>query len=81
MKGMTRAEKMQALFHLYQSETEHKPATLREVIEWGVNQGMLKLPKSDPLDILAPLSRQSRRSRIKRRHSAHPLGDHGIRAA
>lgn len=50
---MNRNEKMQALFHLYQTETAHKPATTREVIEWAVSQELLKLPKSDPYDTLA----------------------------
>lgn len=51
---MNKNEKLQAVFHLYVTEHGYEPATAREAVEWGVEQGMLPKPrKVDPLDILA----------------------------
>ena len=53
---MTKNEKLQAVFHLYATEHGYEPATVREAVAWGVEQGMLPKPKDvDPLDILADL--------------------------
>jgi hypothetical protein len=50
---MTRNERLQAIFHLYESERGHQPATAREAVEWAVSEDMLALPVVDPFDSLA----------------------------
>jgi len=51
---MTKNEKLQAVFHLYATEHGYEPATVRDAVAWGVDQGMLPRPKNvDPIDILA----------------------------
>ena len=50
---MTKNEKLQAVFQLYASEHGYEPATARDAVAWGVEQGMLPRPKKiDPLDLL-----------------------------
>jgi hypothetical protein len=49
----TRAEQLQRVFLLYEEAHEHAPASAREACEWGVNNGILELPKIDRYDLLA----------------------------
>lgn len=49
----TKAEHMQTVWHRYGREHEHEPTTTREVVEWGVREGILALPRIDPHDVLA----------------------------
>jgi hypothetical protein len=50
---MTKNEKLQDVFRFYTSEHGHEPVTVRTVVIWGVEQGMLPRPKTvDPFDIL-----------------------------
>jgi hypothetical protein len=46
-------EKLQAVFHLYQTEHGHAPARTRDAVEWAVNKNLLTLPKTDPFAALA----------------------------
>jgi hypothetical protein len=48
-----RAEQLQKVFRLYEEAHEHVPASAREACEWGVNSGLLELPKIDRYDLLA----------------------------
>lgn len=51
---MTKNEKLQAVFHLYETEHGHQPVTMRDVVSWGVEKGLLaRPPKLDPIDVLA----------------------------
>ena len=51
---MTKNEKLQAVWHLYESEHGHQPARTRDAVEWGVKQGGLEEPKLiHPYDVLA----------------------------
>ena len=49
----TKIENLQALWHKFESERDHAPTGTREVVEWAVARGLLKLPDIDPYDVLA----------------------------
>ena len=49
----TRSDQLQNVFRLYEKEHDHLPASAREACEWGVEQGLLELPKVDRYDLLA----------------------------
>jgi len=46
-------ERLQAIWHKYDAEHDHKPTGTREAVEWAVSEGLLQPPKIDPLDVLA----------------------------
>ena len=51
---MTKNEKLQAIFHLYESEHEHAPSRTRDAVDWAINQGLLATPPPiDPCEVLA----------------------------
>jgi len=50
---MTKSERLQQIWHSYDSERDHKPTSAREAIEWAVAKGILDLPEVDPYDVLA----------------------------
>jgi hypothetical protein len=51
---MTKNEKYQALFHLYETENGHQPARPRDAVEWAITQGLLtEPPPITGIDILA----------------------------
>ena len=49
----TRNEKLQAIWHHYESARGHQPTGTREACDWAVAEGLIRLPEIDPLDILA----------------------------
>ena len=49
----TKTERLQQVWHKYDSEREHKPNSAREAVEWAVAEGLLELPSVDPYDVLA----------------------------
>lgn len=49
----TQTEELQDVWRKYEHEHDHKPTSAREVVEWAVREGLLELPKIDPLDVLA----------------------------
>jgi hypothetical protein len=49
----TKAERLQQVWHKYDTEREHKPTSAREAVEWAVAEGLLELPEVDPYDVLA----------------------------
>jgi len=49
----TKTERLQQIWHKYDSEREHKPSSAREAIEWAVAEGLVDLPEIDPYDVLA----------------------------
>ena len=49
----TKTERLQQIWHKYDSEREHKPSSAREAVEWAVAEGTLELPEIDPYDVLA----------------------------
>ena len=49
----TQTDELQSLWRRFEHEHENAPASAREVVEWAVREGLLELPKIDPIDILA----------------------------
>lgn len=49
----TYKEALQKVWHEYEAKHGSVPATAREAVAWGVDQGMIELPEVDPLDKLA----------------------------
>jgi len=49
----TKAERLQQIWHGYDSRVDHRPSSAREAVEWAVREGSLKLPELDPYDVLA----------------------------
>jgi hypothetical protein len=50
---MTKNEALQSVWRQYEEENSRLAATAREVCEWGVQKGLLNLPRVDPYDALA----------------------------
>jgi hypothetical protein len=50
---MARTELLQKLWKRYENEHDHVPSGTRAVVEWAVKEGLLELPRVDPLDALA----------------------------
>lgn len=46
-------EQLQKVWHKYELEHGSIPATAREAVSWGVQNGLIDLPEVDPLDKLA----------------------------
>ncbi|HXM93453.1 MAG TPA: hypothetical protein VOA64_04240 [Candidatus Dormibacteraeota bacterium] len=46
-------ERMQKIWHRYDSSRNHKPTSMKQAAAWAVADGLLQLPEVDPLDILA----------------------------
>lgn len=57
-------EKLQNIWHRYDSDREHQPSGTREAAEWAVKEGLLELPEVDPLDILAGQMAQALRDEV-----------------
>lgn len=46
-------EQLQNIWHRYEAEMGHVPASTKDAVAWGVLNGLCKAPKIDPLDKLA----------------------------
>ncbi|RVD55786.1 hypothetical protein EN828_22195 [Mesorhizobium sp. M2D.F.Ca.ET.185.01.1.1] len=42
-------ETLQRIWHQYENEHGHVPASTREAVQWGVSRGMIQAPEVDPL--------------------------------
>jgi hypothetical protein len=49
----TKNERLQQVWHRYDSDHVHLPTSARQAAEWAVAEGLLELPKIDPYDALA----------------------------
>lgn len=49
----TKSEKLQGIWHNYDSRLDHQPSSARQAVEWAVREGILELPEIDPYDVLA----------------------------
>jgi hypothetical protein len=49
----TKNERLQKVWHKYETGRQHKPTSAREAVEWAVSEGLLELPEVDPYDVLA----------------------------
>lgn len=47
------SEQLQRIWHEYESVHGYLPATARDAVRWGVEQGMMAVPEVDPYDRLA----------------------------
>lgn len=61
----TRDERLQRLFHRYESEHGHMPTGTRPAVEWAVSSGLLDLPEVDPYDVLASQMASALRAEIQ----------------
>jgi hypothetical protein len=50
---MTKTERLQQIWHKYESEHGHQPSGTREAVDRAIEQGLLEEPVIDPRDILA----------------------------
>lgn len=64
----TKTDKLQAIWHRYEAEREHKPSSAREAVEWAVGEGLLDLPRIDPYDVLAGQMASALRDEIQTDH-------------
>jgi hypothetical protein len=64
----TKDEKLQAVWHRYEAERNHKPSGTREAVEWAVSEGLLELPPVDPYDMLAGQMANALRQEIQTDH-------------
>ena len=61
----TKEERLQQIWHRYDTDREHKPTSAREAAEWAVAEGLLELPEVDPYDVLAGQMAQALRDEYK----------------
>lgn len=64
----TQNDKLQAVWHRYEAEREHKPSSAREAVEWAVAEGLLQLPNIDPFAVLAGQMASALREEIQTDH-------------
>jgi hypothetical protein len=50
---MTKNEKLQQIWHKFESEHGHKPSGTREAVDKAIEDGLLEVPHIDPREILA----------------------------
>jgi hypothetical protein len=58
-------EKLQQIWHRFDSDHEHLPTSARQAAEWAVSEGLLDLPEIDPYDVLAGDMAQALRAEIQ----------------
>ena len=61
----TKEERLQQVWHKYETERKHKPTSAREAVNWAISEGLLELPEVDPYDILAGQMSQALRDEYK----------------
>lgn len=61
----TKDERLQQLFHRFDSEHGHLPTGTRPAVEWAVSNGLLDLPEIDPYDVLAGQMASALRAEIQ----------------
>lgn len=61
----TKEERLQQIWHKYDTDREHKPTSAREAVEWAVSEGLIELPEVDPYDVLAGQMAQALRDEYK----------------
>ena len=49
----TKEERLQQVWHNYDTDQEHQPTGTREAVRWAVAEGLLELPEVDPYEVLA----------------------------
>ena len=64
----TKNDKLQAIWHRYEANHEHKPSSAREAAVWAVAEGLIPLPQIDPYDVLAGQMANALREEIQTDH-------------
>jgi len=64
----TKSERLQTIWHRYEAERQHRPSSAREAVEWAVGEGLLRLPRIDPYDVLAGDMANALREEIQTDH-------------
>lgn len=78
----TKDERLQAVWHRYEAERQHKPSGTREAVEWAVAEGLLELPTADPYDMLASQMANALRQEIQRDHQGRRFRvNHAVRVS
>jgi len=73
-------EQLQKIWHRYEKEHEHLPTSSRQVVAWGVEQGLAELPNIDPLDVLADRMARALRAEYKTdKHGRRYRVNHAVR--
>lgn len=62
---VSRKERLQKIWHQYDSRRDHKPSSMRQAAAWAVSDGLLQLPEVDPIDILADQMAQAVREEYR----------------
>ncbi len=76
----TKTEQLQSIWHSYEADREHKPASAREAVEWAVAEGLLQLPTIDPYDVLAGQMANALREEIQTDHKGRRFRvNHAVR--
>jgi hypothetical protein len=66
----TYSEQLQRIYHEYTETHGGIPATLREAVEWGVEQGRIVMPNIDPLEsVIGDMGRA-----LRAEYGTDPLG-------
>jgi hypothetical protein len=78
----TKEERLQKIWHKYETERKHKPTSAREAVNWAVSEGLLELPNVDPYDVLAGQMSQA----LRDEYETHPDGrryriNHAVRVS
>lgn len=58
-------ERLQRIWHQYESNRDHRPSSTKQAVARAVAEGMLEIPELDPLDILADRMAQALRAEYK----------------
>lgn len=78
----TKEERLQQIWHKYETERKHKPTSAREAVNWAVSEKLLELPDVDPYDVLAGQMSQA----LRDEYETHPDGrryriNHAVRVS
>ena len=66
----TKEERLQQVWHHYDSDHGHQPTSTREAVRWAVSEGLLELPEVDPHEVLAGQMPQA----LRDEYATHPDG-------
>ena len=76
----TQDEKLQRVWHHYDTQGEHKPTGTRQAAYWAVAEGLLELPDIDPHEVLAEkMAGALRREYRKDEHGRKYRVNHAVR--
>jgi hypothetical protein len=74
---MTKNERLQQIWHKYETEHGHIPAGTREAVDRAIEEGLLEEPRIDPRDILA----NQMAAALREEMDTHELGRYRVNHA